>query len=81
MVGTDQLPRRILGKGNRREPMEVPRKGAVNHQKMDKVNLQEDHQKVDMMMKAIHRIMTMKTMVANCHQTRKRMWKYQTFLT
>ena len=55
--------------------MEVPGKRAVNHQKVDEVNLQEDYQKVDLMTKAIHWIMMMKTTVAKCHWMKKRMWK------
>ena len=43
--------------------MEVLEKRAVNHQK------------VDLMTKAIHQITTMKTTVVNCRQTRKRTWK------
>ena len=59
--------------------MEVPGKETTDHERIEE-NIQEDHQKVDLMMKVIHWITTMKTMVANCHQTRKRMWKDQTFL-
>ena len=68
-----------MGKGNEREPMEVPGKETMVHERIEE-NLQEDHQKVDLMTKMIHRIMTMKMMVANRRQTRKRTWKDQTFL-
>ena len=59
--------------------MEVPGKETMIHERIEE-NLQEDHQKVDRMMKVIHRMMTMKTTVVNRHQTRKRTWKDQTFL-
>ena len=59
--------------------MEVPGKETTIHERIEE-NLQEDHQKVDRMMKVIHRMTMMKTMVANRHQTRKRTWKDQTFL-
>ena len=68
-----------MGKGNEREPMEVPGKETTVHERIEE-NLQEGHQKVDLMMKVIHQITTMKMTVANRHQTRKRMWKDQTFL-
>ena len=79
MVGADRLSRRILGKGNEKEPMEVLGKETMIHERIEE-NLQEDHQKVDLMMKVIHRITMMKTTVVNRCQTRKRMWKDQTFL-
>ena len=75
MVGADRPSRRILGKVNEREPMEVPGKETTIHERIEE-NLQEDHQKVDRMMKVIHRTTT----VANRRQTRKRTWKDQTFL-
>ena len=59
--------------------MEVPGKETMTHERIEE-NLQEDHQKVDLTTKVIHWITTMKTMVANRHQTRKRTWKDQTFL-
>ena len=59
--------------------MEVPGKETTVHERIEE-NLQEDHQKVDLMTKVIHRIMTMKTTVANRRQTWKRTWKDQTFL-
>ena len=68
-----------MGKVNEREPMEVPGKETTIQERIEE-NLQEDHQKVDRMTKVILRITTMKTMVANRRQTRKRMWKEQTFL-
>ena len=68
-----------MGKGNEREPMEVLGKETTVHERIEE-NLQEDHQKVDLMTKVIHWITTMKTTVANHHQTRKRTWKDQTFL-
>ena len=74
MVGADRLSRRILGKGNEREPMEVLGKETTIHERIEE-NLQEDHQKVDLMTKVIHRITMMKTMVANRRQMRKRTWK------
>ena len=79
MVGANRLSRRISGKGNEREPIEVPGKETTVHKRIEE-NLQEDHQKVDLMTKVIHRIMTMKTMVVNRCQTRKTTWKDQTFL-
>ena len=75
MVGANRLSRRILGKVNEREPMEVPGKETTIHERIEE-NLQEDHQKVDLMTKVIHRITTMKMMVANRCQMRKD----QTFL-
>ena len=79
MVGADRLSRRISDKGNEKEPMEVPGKETTIHERIEE-NLQEDHQKVDLMTKVIHWIMMMKMTVANRRQTRKRMWKDQTFL-
>ena len=79
MVGADRLSRRISGKGDEREPMEAPGKETTIHDRIEE-NHQEDHQKVDLMTKVIHQITTMKTTVANRHQTRKRTWKDQTFL-
>ena len=68
-----------MGKGNEREPMEVPGKETTIHERIEE-NLQEDHQKVDRMTKVIHQITMMKMTVANRRQTRKRTWKDQTFL-
>ena len=68
-----------MGKGNKREPMEVPGKETMDHERVEE-NIQEDHQKVDLMTKVIHRITTMKMTVANHCQMRKRTWKDQTFL-
>ena len=81
MVGANRLSRRISGKGNEREPMEVPGKETMVHERIEE-NLQENHQKVDLMTKVIHQIMTMKMMVANRRQTRKRttMVPYQQIL-
>ena len=59
--------------------MEVPGKETTVQERIEE-NLQEDHQKVDLMTKVIHRITTMKMTVANHCQTRKRTWKDQTFL-
>ena len=55
--------------------MEVPGKETTVHERIEE-DLQEDHQKVDLMMKVIHWITT----VANHRQTRKRTWKDQIFL-
>ena len=59
--------------------MKVLGKETMDHERIEE-NIQEDHKKEDLMMKVIHQITTMKTMVANCCQMRKRMWKDQTFL-
>ena len=79
MVGADRPSRRISGKVNEKEPIEVLGKETMILERIEE-NLWKDHQKVDRMTKVIHRIMTMKTTVANRHQTRKRTWKDQTFL-
>ena len=68
-----------MDKVNEKKPMEVPGKETTILERIEE-NLQEDHQKVDRMTKVIHRITTMKMTVANHRQTRKRMWKDQTFL-